>query len=124
MTDKKPPSPLARLLASLPPYGGLRNDRGLPPFQQPGESLPFSQYLTRPAPPPPPSSPYSPPSPPSPHPPYSPPPPSPQPQTGGQGYAGPDPMAMGIEPQGIDPMLDPRYLPEQWRGAFNPRWQT
>lgn len=117
MTDKKPPSPLARLLASLPPYGGLRNDKGLPPFQQPGESLPFSQYLTRPAPHPPPS-PYSPPVP---HPPSSPPPP---PQTGGQGYAGPDPVAMGIEPQGIDPMLDPRYLPEHWRGAFNPRWQT
>lgn len=118
MSDKRK-SPLAQLLAGLPPYTGLRNDKALPPFMQPGDSLPpFSQYLER-------SS-----APPAPQPtaPYMPPPqavaaPPPQMQTGGQGYAGPDPMAAGIPPQGIDPMLDPRYLPEQWRGSFNPRWQ-
>lgn len=36
-------------------------------------------------------------------------------QSGGQGYAGPEPFL----PPEYDPSMDPRYLPEQWRGAFN-----
>ena len=38
-------------------------------------------------------------------------------QGGGQGWGGPEP-APGTIPQEYDPMQDPRYLPEQWRGAF------
>lgn len=42
-------------------------------------------------------------------------------QTGGPGYSGPDPLASSI-PTPYDANTDPRYLPEQWRGAFN-NWQ-
>lgn len=116
MTGKKK-SPLAQLLANLPPYSGLRNDKALPAFLQPGNSLPpFAQYMARQPPQAPPQAPPMPP------PQAVAAPPAPPPQTGGQGYAGPDPVAMGIPPQGVDPMQDPRYLPEQWRGAFNMPW--
>ena len=38
-------------------------------------------------------------------------------QAGGQGWGGPEP-APGTIPAEYDAMLDPRYLPEQWRGSF------
>tara|TARA_R110000822_G_scaffold76796_3_gene184559 strand:- start:90 stop:596 length:507 start_codon:yes stop_codon:yes gene_type:complete len=90
------------------PSGEFRRDdvfRKLPPFEQPGGSLPMDRYMN---PPPAPAS--------APPPQYAAPmPQQPMPaQSGGQGYAGPDPML----PPPYDPMTDPRYLPEQWRGSF------
>ena len=99
--------------AFLPPYAGLKNSQTLPPFEQPGGSLPMERYMPqRPGPSSLPMAPQAAPM------------PAPQPvaapmpeQTGG-----PEP-APGTIPTEYDPMQDPRYLPEQWRGAFNPRWQ-
>ncbi len=119
----KPPL-LARLMAGLPayeqPYTGLRNtpQMGLPAFEQPGASLPFERYYQPPEMQPVPQAPSPAPAPAVP---MAPPQMAPEPlPTGGQGYAGPDPML----PAPYDPMKDPRYLPEQWAGAFNPRWQS
>ena len=95
----------------LPPYAGLKNDMSLPPFEQPGGSLPMGRYMQ------PPQAPAPPPMPPQMQP-QTPPPM----QAGGQGWGGPEP-APGTIPPEYDPMQDPRYLPEQWRGAFNERWQ-
>lgn len=97
----------------LPPYTGLRNAQALPPFEQPGGSLPMDRYMQpRPAPAPMPVAQ-----------PQAAPAPMPQQQAGGQGWGGPEP-APGTIPPEYDPMTDPRYLPEQWRGAFNTRWQS
>jgi|TARA_R110002126_G_scaffold214239_1_gene360535 hypothetical protein len=101
----QPTQPQADPYAFLPPYTGLRNSQTLPPFEQPGGSLPMDRYMQ-----PPPQAPAAP------QPQYAAPMPQ-QPmqvQSGGQGYAGPDPML----PPPYDPMTDPRYLPEQWRGSF------
>jgi hypothetical protein len=92
----------------LPPQEFRREDvfRKLPPFEQPGGSLPMDRYMN----PPPQASAAPPPQ-------YAAPMPAQPPmqaQGGGQGYAGPDPML----PPPYDPMTDPRYLPEQWRGSF------
>ena len=97
--------PQADPYAFLPPYAGLRNNQTLPPFEQPGGSLPMDRYMQ-----PPPQAPAAQP------PQYAAPMPQQpmQAQSGGQGYAGPDPML----PPPYDPMTDPRYLPEQWRGSF------
>lgn len=96
----------------LPPYAGLKNDMTLPPFEQPGGSLPIERYMqpqAQPAPmPQAPAAPFSPPA---------------IAQSGGQGWGGPEP-APGTVPAPYDPMNDPRYLPEHWKGAFNPRWQS
>lgn len=101
----QPAPPQSDPYAFLPPYAGLRNNQTLPPFEQPGGSLPMDRYMN-----PPPAAASAP------RPQYAAPPEQPMPmQTGGQGYAGPDPML----PPEYDPMTDPRYLPEQWRGAFN-----
>ena len=153
--DETPRQKLARLMAGMLPYGGLKNDAGLPPFQkpgagmepflppipaqratmpayqqpftglrntpqqglpafeQPGGSLPIDRYMQpRPAPAPVPA--------PAPMAMQS--SPMPEQQAGGQGWGGPEP-APGTIPEPYDAMTDPRYLPEQWRGAFNPRWQ-
>jgi len=85
----------------------------LPPYQQPGGSLPFDWYYRQPeAASPSPAAPAA----------YRPPPAPAMPvQTGGQGYSGPDPLASSI-PTPYDANTDPRYLPEQWRGSFN-NWQ-
>jgi hypothetical protein len=106
------PMPASSPYNFLPPYAGLKNDMSLPPFEQPGGSLPMDRYM-QPAP-------------------QAPAPPQMQPsmgasmgtpmQAGGQGWGGPEP-APGTIPAEYDPNLDPRYLPEQWRGAFNDRWQ-
>ena len=101
----QPAPPQSDPYAFLPPYAGLRNNQTLPPFEQPGGSLPMDRYMN---PPPAPAS--------APQPQYAAPMPQ-QPmqvQSGGQGYAGPDPML----PPPYDPMTDPRYLPEQWRSSF------
>jgi hypothetical protein len=99
--------------AFLPPYAGLRNEQALPPFEQPGASLPMDRYMQpRPAPAPMPAA-------------QPQPAPMPPMQTGGQGWGGPEP-APGTMPElqaAFDPN-DPRYLPEQWRGAFNQGWQS
>jgi hypothetical protein len=135
-------SPLARMLAGLPaqenyspmpkpmpkPNGGMTpwlppfdqpgqslpfqpQKMALPPYQQPGGSLPFDWYYRQPqAAPPPAAAPAA----------YRPPPAPAMPvQTGGQGYSGPEPIDLATQPQA---QPDPRYLPEQWRGAFN-QWQ-
>lgn len=99
--------------AFLPPYSGPRNEQALPPFEQPGGSLPIERYMQpQPAP--------APMAAPQPSPASA---PMPQQQAGGQGWGGPEP-APGTIPPEYDPMTDPRYLPEQWRGAFNTRWQS
>lgn len=99
--------------AFLPPYAGLRNQQALPPFEQPGGSLPMDRYMQpRPAPAPMPAA-------------QPQPAPMPPQQAGGQGWGGPEP-APGTMPElqaTFDPN-DPRYLPEQWRGAFNTGWQS
>ena len=128
---------LARMMAGFPPdnqspippqTGGMTP--WLPPYQQPGAgvamtlppyeqhghisahaesggSLPMDRYMN-----PPPAQPAAA----APRPQYAARPEQPMPaQSGGQGYAGPDPML----PPEYDPNMDPRYLPEQWRGAFN-----
>lgn len=99
--------------AFLPPYTGLRNQQALPPFEQPGGSLPMDRYMQpRPAPTPMAAA--------QPQPALMPPQ-----QAGGQGWGGPEP-APGTMPElqaAFDPN-DPRYLPEQWRGAFNTGWQS
>jgi len=106
-----PPVQRAGMPAYQQPFTGPRNvPAGLPPYEQPGGSLPMDRYMVAPSPVPTPAPPVA---------------PMPAPQvmpepTGGQGYAGPDPML----PPPYDPMKDPRYLPEQWAGAFNPRWQS
>lgn len=100
--------------AFLPPYSGLRNAQALPPFEQPGGSLPMDRYMQpRPAPAPMPASAPMP----------AQPAPMPEQQAGGQGWGGPEP-APGTISEPYDAMTDPRYLPEQWRGAFNTRWQA
>ena len=98
--------PQADPYAFLPPYAGLRNNQTLPPFEQPGGSLPMDRYMN---PPPAPAS--------APQPQYAAPMPQQPMQAGGQGWGGPEP-APGTIPAEYDPMLDPRYLPEQWRGSF------
>lgn len=117
-------SKLARTLAGFPPYGGLKNEPGLPPFMAPGQ---FAAGYMPQMPPAEAFAPQDAPMPaamPAPRPAPMPqmaaaPMPEPMP-AGGQGYAGPEPMM----PPAYDPMKDPRYLPEQWGGAFNPRWQA
>lgn len=58
-------------------------------------------------------------------PPQGPPPMPPQsglpPLDGTQGFGGPEPPPGSVPPP-YDPNMDPRFLPEQWRGAFN-NWQ-
>jgi hypothetical protein len=105
-----PPVQRAGLPAYQQPFMGARNTpAGLPPYEQPGGSLPMDRYMQAPTPAPVPAAPMPAPQ------------MAPEPlQTGGQGYAGPDPML----PAPYDPMKDPRYLPEQWAGAFNRRWQS
>lgn len=99
--------------AFLPPYAGLKNSQTLPPFEQPGGSLPMDNYMQpRPAPAPVQAQ--------APMPMQAAPIPE---QSGGQGWGGPEP-APGTIPEPYDAMTDPRYLPEQWRGAFNTRWQS
>ncbi len=106
-----PPAQKAGPYDFLPPFSGARNDMSLPPFEQPGGSLPMERYMN-PSPPPaaPPAMAPMPAAPPMPA------------ASGGQGWGGPEP-APGTIPLEYDPMQDPRYLPEQWKGAFNPRWQ-
>lgn len=105
------PPPARSPYEFLPPYAGLKNDMTLPPFEQPGGSLPMDRYLQPQAQPTSmpqgPAAPFAPPA---------------MTQSGGQGWGGPEP-APGTIPDPYDPMNDPRYLPEQWKGAFNPRWQ-
>lgn len=104
------PTPASSPYNFLPPYAGLKNDMSLPPFEQPGGSLPMDRYMQ------PPQAPAQPAMPPQRQ---MQPPMEPPMQAGGQGYSGPDPML----PPEYDPMQDPRYLPEQWRGSFTERWQ-
>jgi len=95
--------------AFLPPYAGPRNSQTLPPFEQPGGSLPMDRYMQPPMGTPmetPMGTPMETPM-----------------GAGGQGWGGPEP-APGTIPKPYDAMTDPRYLPEQWRGAFNTRWQS
>lgn len=136
-------SPLARMLAGLPAkenYSPMPKTNGgmtpwLPPFEQPGQSLPFQPqkmalppylqpggslpfdwYYRKPEATPPPA-PAPAPAPAA----YAAPPPAMPMKTGAQGWGGPEP-APGSIPTPYDANTDPRYLPEQWRGAFN-NWQ-
>ncbi len=108
------PMPASSPYNFLPPYAGLRNEQALPPFEQPGGSLPMDRYMQpQPAPAQPAMAPQMQPQ------------MAPPMQTGGQGWGGPEP-APGTMPElqaAFDPN-DPRYLPEQWRGAFNSGWQS
>ena len=104
---------LARVLAGIKPQEPpqVRPDefgpQGTPPFVQTGDFMPRAPEVTVQA---------------SPLPPM-PVPQQPMPQMDQQPIVPPMPMPQQIGPQaGFDPN-DPRYLPEQWRGAFNPRWQ-
>lgn len=100
----------------LPPYTGLRNEKRmtLPAFEQPGGSLPMDRYMTAAQ---------------SPTPQPAPAPALPSitvaPVSGGQGWGGPEP-APGTMPelQNQPVEIDPRYLPEQWRGSFNGWWKS
>jgi hypothetical protein len=112
MSGGMSPMPASSPYNFLPPYAGLRNDMSLPPFEQPGGSLPMDRYMQ------PQQAPAQPAMPPQMQPPQM----APPMQTGGQGWGGPEP-APGTIPPEYDPNLDPRYMPEQWRGAFNERWQ-
>ncbi len=105
------PMPASSPYNFLPPYAGLKNDMSLPPFEQPGGSLPMDRYM----------QPQQAPAPPA-MPPQMQPQMAPPMQMGGQGWGGPEP-APGTIPPEYDPNMDPRYLPEMWRGAFNERWQ-
>jgi len=119
VASASPPSTQPRTIpAYAQPFTGLRNTPGngeLPPFQQPGSSLPFERYYM----PPEVRQPQAAPSP-APMPQQAAPMPA-MPQTqqvsGGQGFSGPEPMELAAQAQ-----VDPRYLPEHWRGAFN-NWQ-
>lgn len=100
-----------------PPGASMPFRQTLPAFEQPGQSLPpFEEYIRQNMPPaqaqPRPAAPAM---------------PQPQPVAdlggGGQGFAGVEPPPGSI-PAPYDANTDPRYLPEHWRGAFNPRWQT
>lgn len=104
------------------PYSGLKNSlNDLPPFVPPGQSLPMSRYMRPEGPPAGPySPPQAPPQPPAPPRIQAPEPPPVLPQSGGQGWGGPEP-APGTMPI-YDPNTDPRYLPEHWKGAFNNWW--
>jgi hypothetical protein len=111
------PPPARSPFEFLPPYAGLKNEMALPPFEQPGGSLPMDRYMQ-------PQTPQAMPQ--APAAPFAPPAMPPVAQAGGQGWGGPEP-APGTMPElqqtPYDPMNDPRYLPEHWRGAFNDRWQ-
>lgn len=132
---------LAQTLAGVPsaptPAGppnfaaGTPPQMTLPPFEQPGSSMPFKQTLPayeQPGQSLPPFEEYirqnMPPAQAQPRP-VAPAMPQPQPiaDVGGQGWGGPEP-APGSIPAPYDANTDPRYLPEHWRGAFNPRWQS
>ncbi len=104
---------------TLPPFqkpgASMPFKQTLPAFEQPGQSLPpFEEYIRR-------NMPQAQPQPAAPA--------MPQPQPvadlggGGQGFAGVEPPP-GSMPAPYDANTDPRYLPEHWRGAFNPRWQS
>lgn len=125
--------------AASPPAGppnfaaGTPPQMTLPPFEQPGSSMPFKQTLPayeQPGQSLPPFEEYirqnMPPAQAQPRP-VAPAMPAPQAVAdiggGGQGWGGPEP-APGSIPAPYDANTDPRYLPEHWRGAFNPRWQT
>lgn len=100
--DILPPFQIPGMATPAPP---------LPPYLQPGSSLPFEDYYTRPRPAPAPApAAYTQPQ-----------VVAPPVQTGGQGWGGPEP-APGSIPAAYDANTDPRYLPEQWRGSFN-NWQ-
>lgn len=119
---------LARLIAGLGPnpfmvpFTGLRNEPdkqvALPPPQMPmGQNMPSHGLPAFDA-----AGMAPPPAAPQPQPmPQPAPQPAPAPMAGGQGWGGPEPMGMAPQPAPYDANLDPRYLPEQWRGAFN--WQ-
>lgn len=85
----------------------------LPPYQQPGQSLPpLEWYVNRAA-----TQPVR--QQPAPLPVQQ---PAQQPAampSGGQGWGGPEPAPGTMPELQYDPMQDPRYLPEHWRGAFN-----
>lgn len=116
LRPQAPPTPTT--LDFLPPYTGLRNEPAnagpLPPFQMPmGQNMPSHGLPAFNA-----ASMGPPPAQQQPMPQPMPPPQAMPPMMGGQGFAGPEP-APGTMPAPYDPNLDPRYLPEQWRGAFN-----
>jgi hypothetical protein len=104
----------ARMPGYQQPYTGPRNDlqTGLPPFVQPGGSLPIDPYMQRAAAPQPAPVPRPAPM------------PAPPPQSGGQGWGGPEPAPGTMPALQNQPAVDPRYLPEQWQGSFNPRWSS
>lgn len=121
-----PPVPRVNFAAGAPKMT-------LPPFQQPGSSMPFKQTLPafeRPGQSLPPFEDYIRANMPKAPPQAAPAMPQPQPTAemppmggGGQGFAGVEPPP-GSMPAPYDANIDPRYLPEHWRGAFNSRWQT
>lgn len=95
----------------FPPYTGLRNEPappGLPPFEQPGQSANMMPWRGLPQQMPPQTVAAAPPQPTAP----------PMNPMGGQGFAGVEPPP-GPAPVPYDANLDPRFLPEQWRGAFS-----
>lgn len=112
-----PAPPPVNRLDFLPPFAGLKNEQNppLPQFQIPGMpgggmgGEPYMPPMDAPRPMP---APQAPPQMAQ---------PAPMPVAGAQGFGGPEP-APGMMPAPYDPNTDPRYLPEQWRGAFNPRW--
>ncbi|MGE3708913.1 MAG: hypothetical protein AB7G35_04510 [Hyphomicrobiaceae bacterium] len=113
MNERRQPMPLPPAPpppAYAQPFAGMHNEPGLPPFEQPGGTLPIERYMRPPQAMPPPAV-----MPPPAAPPAMPPPS----MDGAQGYGGPEPPPG--TPLPYDPNTDPRYLPEQWRGAWN--WQ-
>jgi hypothetical protein len=121
MADNKK---LAMLLAGLRgAMAGPAAPPSLPNFVPPGGSADLMPWRNLP----PENTPQMPPvtvqaQAPQPAPPMPAPPPAPPPM--GAASVPPMPPPQQVGPQaGFDPN-DPRYLPEQWRGAFNPRWQS
>jgi len=97
--------------AFLPPYTGLRNDMSLSIPQRLNSG--GGSAMTEPPFPPPPVMPRQ----------QAAPAPMPQQQAGGQGWGGPEPAPGTMPELQQQPVeLDPRYLPEQWRGRFNTGW--
>jgi hypothetical protein len=103
--------PAGALPGPQTPFTGLTNGprpTPLPSFEQPGQSASMMPWRNLP----PPAAQSAPPQQAAARPTL------PPLDGGGQGFGGPEP-APGALPPAYDANLDPRYLPEQWRGRFN-----